>query len=57
MKCHKKTSCVGILTKNVFFFFFLFFFLSYIKLENRSVEQVLSGGVGTSGKVEEVGKW
>jgi hypothetical protein len=35
------------------------FLFSFRKLENRRVEQILPGlgGVGTSGREEEVGKW
>jgi hypothetical protein len=36
---------------------FFFFFLSYAKSENRRAEQVLPGGVGTSERGKEVGKW
>jgi hypothetical protein len=35
----------------------LFFFLPFTKSENRRVEQILSGGLGTSGKGERVGKY
>jgi hypothetical protein len=31
-------------------------FFSFTKSENRRMEQVLPGGLGTSGRVEEVGK-
>jgi hypothetical protein len=34
-----------------------FFIFSYTKSENRRAEQVLPGGIGTSGRGEEVGKW
>jgi hypothetical protein len=34
----------------------LSFFFSFTKLENRRVEKALSGGVGTSGRGENVGK-
>jgi hypothetical protein len=54
-KCHKKTPCVVscVATQNVIFFFSF----SYTKSENRKVEQVLPGGIGTGGRGEEVGKW
>jgi hypothetical protein len=37
--------------------FSFFFFLSYTKLENRRVGQVLPGEIGTGGRQDEVGKW
>jgi hypothetical protein len=36
--------------------FFVFFFFYYTKLENRRAEQVLPGGVGTSGRGRRWGK-
>jgi hypothetical protein len=52
-KYHKETPCVDTFISN---FFFLLF--SSTKLENRRAEQVLpgEGRVGTSGRVEVVGK-
>jgi hypothetical protein len=44
-KCHKETPCIAILNKPK-----CHFFSSFTKSENRRVEQVLSGGVGTSGR-------
>jgi hypothetical protein len=41
---HKETPCVTIINKQKLLFF------SFTKSENRRAEQVLSGGVGTSGK-------
>jgi hypothetical protein len=46
-KCHKETFCIAIVNKNV---------ILKIKSDNRVVEQVLPGGVGTGGSREDVGK-
>jgi hypothetical protein len=43
-------SCIPILKKEISFFF------SFTKSDNRRAEKVLSEGVGTSGRREEVGK-
>jgi hypothetical protein len=45
--------CIAILNKQKC----LFFFHSFIKSKKRRAEQVLSVGVGTSERREEVGKW
>jgi hypothetical protein len=49
-KCHNKTPCIAILNKQKCHCF------SFTKLENRRMEQILSGGVDTSGRGEKVGK-
>jgi hypothetical protein len=49
MEMSQGNNLYSYLTKTITFF-------SFIKLENRRVEQVLSGGTGTSGSGDEVGK-
>jgi hypothetical protein len=49
-KFHKETPCIAILNEQKCHFF------SLSKLQKRRIEQVLSGGVGTSGRGEDRGK-
>jgi hypothetical protein len=55
-KYYKETPCVAFYLKQAKMSCFSFFLFSSTKLENRRKEEVLAGGIGTSGKGKVVEK-